>query len=125
MTHQLHENIIYEGRDLGMTTCPKVPLDHPMVIELTDKELFAAGQPRMVSSNCWRAYMGSWEIKGGKLYLIKLERDLNLDGLDPLFADWVSEELNVVVEYAFEGLRVGPVLGNKIKRVRINNGLVV
>ena len=125
MTHQLHENIIYKGRELSMTTCPKVPLDHPRVIELTDNELFRAGQPRVVSSNCWRGYLGSWEIKAGRLYLTKLERDLNLDGLDPLFADWVSEELNVVVEYAFEGLRVGPGLGNKIKRVRINNGLVV
>ena len=124
MTHQLHENIIYEGRDLSMTTCPKVPLDHPRVTELTDKELFAAGQPRVVSSSCWRGYLGSWEIKEGRLYLIKLERDLKLDGVDPLFADWVSEELNIVVEYAFEGLRVGPGPGNTIQRVQIKNGLV-
>ena len=107
-----------------MTTCPKVPLDHPMVIELTDKELFAAGQPRMVSSNCWRAYMGSWEIKGGKLYLIKLERDLKLDGLEPLFADWVSEELHIIVEPAFEGLKVGLHGGDKIKKVQIIAGVV-
>ena len=125
MTAQLHENIIYKGRDLSMTTCPKVPLDHPNVIELKDEELFTSGQPRVVSSSCWRGYLGSWEIKAGRLYLIKLERDLKLDGLDPLFADWVSEELNIFVEYAFEGLRVGPGPGNKNKRVRINNGLVV
>ena len=125
MTHQLHENIIYEGRDLSMTTCPKVPLDDPRVIELTDKELFAKGQPRVVSSNCWRGYLGSWEIKEGRLYLIGLERNLKLEGFEPLFADWVSEELMIVVEYAFEGLRAGPGPGNKSKRVRINNGLVV
>jgi len=125
MTHQLHENIIFEGRDLSMTTCPKVPRNHPRVIELTDNELFNSNQPRVISSNCWRGYIGSWEIKAGRLYLIKLERDLKLDGLDPLFADWVSEELDIVVEYAFEGLRVGPGLGNKIKHVPINNGLVV
>ena len=125
MTHQLHENIIYEDRELSMTTCPKVPLDHPRVTELTDKELFAAGQPRVVSSSCWRGYLGSWEIKEGRLYLIKLERDLKLDGQEPLFADWVDEELAIVVEYAFEGLRAGPGPGNKIKRVLIKNGLVV
>ena len=125
MTHQLHENIMYEGRDLSMTTCPKVPLDHPRVKELTDKELFAAGQPRMVSSACWRGYLGSWEINEGRLYLIKLERDLMLDGPEPIFADWVSEELHIVVEYAFEGLRAGPGPGNKIKKVIIRNGIVV
>ena len=125
MTHQLHENIIYEGRDLSMTTCPKVPLDDPRVIELTDIELFAKGQPRVVSSNCWRGYLGSWEIKEGRLYLIGLERNLKLEGFEPLFADWVSEELNIVVEYAFEGLRVGPGPGNTIQRVQIKNGLVV
>ena len=125
MTHQLHENIIYEGRDLSMTTCPKVPLDDPRVIELTDIELFAKGQPRVVSSNCWRGYLGSWEIKEGRLYLIGLERNLKLEGFEPLFADWVSEELMIVVEYAFEGLRVGPGPGNTIQRVQIKNGLVV
>jgi len=125
MTAQLHENIIYKGRDLSMTTCPKVPLDHPRVIELTDNKLINSNQPRVISSNCWRGYLGSWEIKAGRLYLIKLERDLNLDGLDPLFAEWLSDELNIVVEYAFEGLRVGPGPGNKIKRVCIHNGLVV
>ena len=125
MTHQVHENIIYEGRDLSMTTCPKVPLDHAMVLELTDKELFTNGQPRVVSSACWRGYLGSWEIKDGRLYLINLERDLKLDGTEPLFADWVSEELHIVVEYAFDGLRAGPGPGNKIKRLQIKNGLVV
>jgi hypothetical protein len=125
MTLQLHESIIYEGRDLSMTTCPKVPLDHPRILELTDKDLFAAGQPRVVSSSCWRGYIGSWEIKEGRLYLIKLERDLKLDMTTPLFADWVSGELNIVVEYAFEGLRAGPGLGNKIKKVIIRNGIVV
>jgi hypothetical protein len=124
MTHQLHENIIYEGRDLSMTTCPKVPLDNPRVKELTDKELFAAGQPRVVSSSCWRGYLGSWEIKEGRLYLIKLERDLKLDGLEPLFAGWVSEELHIIVEPAFEELKVGLHGGDKIKKVQIIAGVV-
>jgi len=108
-----------------MTTCPKVPLDHFRVIELTDKELFSSGQPRVVSSNCWRGYLGSWEISDGRLYLIKLERDLKLDGTEPLLADWVNEELHIVVEYAFKGLRAGLRAGDKKKRVQIKNGLVV
>jgi len=126
MTHQIHENIIYEGKDLSMMSFPKVPLDHPRIIELTDEEIFASNKKgRMVSSSCWRGYIGSWEIKAGRLFLIKLDRDLKLDGSEPLFADWVSEELKIVVEYAFEGLRAGPGPGNKVKRAMIRNGIVV
>ena len=125
MTHQLHENIIYEGRDLSMTTCPKVPLDHPRVTELTDKELFAAGQPRVVSSSCWRGYLGSWEIREGRLYLVKLERDLKLEGTESLFADWVNEELHIIVEMAFEGLRSGMRGHETIEKVMVKRGLVV
>jgi len=125
MTHQIHENIIYEGQDLSMTTCPKIPLDHPRIIELTDEEIFASGQARVVSSSCWRGFLGSWEVKGGRLYLIKLERDLKLDGTEPLFADWVSEELHIVFEYAFEGLRAGLRQGDRTKKVTIKNGVVI
>jgi len=125
MTHQLHENIISEGRDLSMTTCPKVPLDHPRVIELTDADLFAKGQARIISSSCWRGYLGSWEIKDGRLYLVKLERDLKLEGTEPLFAEWVSKELNIAVESAFEGFRAGPGPGFKFERVMIKNGLLI
>ena len=125
MTYQLHENIIYEGRDLSMTNCPRIPRDHPRVFELTDKDLFTAGEPRLVSSNCWRGYLDSWEIKGGRLYLIKLERDLKLQGTEPLFADWVNEKLKIVVEYAIEGLRAGPGPGNKVKSIIVRNGIIV
>ena len=125
MTHQLHENIIYEGRDLSMTTCPKVPLDDPRVIELTDKELFAKGQPRVVSSSCWRGYLGSWEIKEGRLYLMKLERDLKLDGKEPVFADWVNDELHIIVETAFEGFRSGMHGHETIEKVTVKQGLII
>ena len=125
MTHQLHENIVYEGRDLSMTSCPRVPRDHPRILELSDKDLFARGQPRIVSSNCWRGYLGSWEIKDGRLYLIKLERDLKLDGTESLFADWVSEELHIIVEPAFEGFRSGLHGSETIEKIRIEQGLVV
>jgi len=108
-----------------MTTCPGVPLDHPRVIELTDKDLFTAGQPRVVSSNCWRGYLGFWEIKDGRLYLIKVERDLKLDGLEPLFANWVIEELHIIINPAFEGLRAGLHGGEKIHKVEIKNGVVI
>ena len=123
LTHQLHENMIYEGKDVSMFSFPGFPEDHPRIIELTDKQIWKKGEARRVSSACWRGYIGSWEIKDGKLYLLKLERDYELEGNEPLFADWVSEELRIIVEPSFEGLRAGPG-GEKIILVKMKNGIV-
>ena len=123
MTHQLRENIIYEGKDVSMFSFPGFPKKHPRIIGLTDKQIWAKGEARRVSSACWRGYIGSWEIKDGRLYLLKLERDYELEGDEPLFAEWVSEELHIIVEPSFEGLRAGPG-GEKIMLVKIENGIV-
>ncbi|MBC8192290.1 MAG: hypothetical protein H8E18_07920 [FCB group bacterium] len=125
MTAQLHENMIYEGRELSMFSFPGFPEDHPRVIELTDKQVWAKGEPRRVSSNCWRGYIGSWEIKEGKLYLLKLDRDYELEGDEPLFADWVTAELHIIMDSDFPELRAGLVGGEKIERVIIKNGVVI
>ena len=125
MTAQLHENMIYEGQYLSMFSFPGFPEDHPRIIELTDKQIWAKGEPRMVSSNCWRGYLGSWEIKEGKLYLLKLDRDYELEGDEPLFADWVTAELHIIMDSDFPELRAGLVGGEKIERVVIKNGVVI
>ena len=125
LTAQLHENMIYEGQDVSMFSFPGFPEDHPRVIELTDKQIWAKGEPRRVSSNCWRGYIGSWEIKEGKLYLLKLERDYELEGDEPLFADWVTAELHIIMDSDFPELRAGLVGGEKIERVVIKNGVVI
>ncbi len=125
MTHQLHENMIYEGQDVSMFSFPGFPEDHPRIIELTDKQIWAKGEPRRVSSNCWRGYIGSWEIKEGKLYLLKLERDYDLEGDEPLFAGWVTAELHIIMDSDFPELRAGLVGGEKIERVAIKNGVMI
>ncbi len=125
MTHQLHENLIYEGQKVSMFSFPGFPEDHPRIIRLTDKQLWAKGEPRRVSSNCWRGYIGSWEIKDGKLYLIGLERDYELEGDEPLIADWVTEELHIIVEPAFEGFLAGLHGNETIEKVTIKQGLVM
>ena len=107
-----------------MFSFPGFPENHPRIIELTDKQIWAKGEARRVSSNCWRGYLGSWEIKDGRLYLLKLERDYELDGDEPLFADWVTEELHIIVEPVFEGMRAGLHGGEKIKKVKIKKGSV-
>ena len=125
LTAQLHENMIYEGQDVSMFSFPGFPEDHPRIIALTDKQIWAKGEPRRVSSNCWRGYIGSWEIKEGKLYLLKLERDYDLEGDEPLFADWVTAELHLIMDSDFPELRAGLVGGEKIERVVIKNGVVI
>jgi hypothetical protein len=124
VTHQLYENLIYEGKDLSMISFPGFPEDHPRIIELTDKQIWAKGEARRESSNCWRGYIGSWEIKDGRLYLLKLDRNYELEGDEPLFAEWVSEELHIIVEPIFEGLKAGLHGGEKIKKVKIKSGFV-
>jgi len=125
LTAQLHENMIYEGQEVSMFSFPGFPEDHPRIIELTDKQIWAKGEPRRVSSNCWRGYIGSWEIKDGKLYLLKLDRDYELEGDEPLFADWVTAELHIIMDSDFPELRAGLVGGEKIERVVIKNGVVI
>ena len=125
LTAQLHENMIYKGKDVSMFSFPGFPEDHSRIIELTDKQIWAKGEPRMVSSNCWRGYLGSWEIKEGKLYLLKLDRDYELEGDEPLFADWVTAELHIIMDSDFPELRAGLVGGEKIERVVIKNGVVI
>jgi hypothetical protein len=125
MTAQLHENMIYEGQDLSMFSFPGFPGDHSRIIELTDKQIWAKGEARRVSSACGRGYIGSWEIKDGRLYLLKLERDYELEGNEPLFAEWVTAELHIIVDSDFPELRAGLVGGEKIERVVIKNGVVI
>ena len=124
MTAQLHENVIYEGQAVSMFSFPAFPEDHPRIIELTDKQIWAKGEPRRVSSNCWRGYIGSWEINEDKLYLLKLERDYELKGDEPLFAEWITAELQIIMDSDFPELRAGLVGGEKIRVVKVKDGLV-
>ncbi len=119
MTAQKHENIIYEGKDLSMFSFPYFPEKHPRIFELPDEEI------TRVSSACLRGYIGSWEIKNGQLFLIKLEGGLRLEGQDPLFAGWFSGELKIIIAPVFDGLRSGLLGFEKIKEVQVKNGLVV
>jgi hypothetical protein len=124
MTAQIHENMIYEGKDVSMFSFPGFPEDDPRIIKLTDEQIWAKGEARRVSSNCWRGYIGSWEITEGKLYLLKLERDYQLDGEEPFFAEWVTQELHIILESAFEGLRAGADGVVKFAAVKVIKGLI-
>ena len=92
MTAQVHETLIYEGEEMSMASCLPLPTGHPRLTSedfpgVTKKE----GVPGVVfSTACWRRYVGTWEVKGGRLYLRDVRGVYELAGGEPLFAEWVS-----------------------------------
>lgn len=101
MTAQAMETIMINGEKNSMAT-------EPLADYLASlKERPALFPP---SSDCWRGYYGTWEIKDNKLYLIDLECytanmeerkywKVGLDFIFPnqteVFADWFSGEIRI------------------------------
>ena len=130
MTAQISEKLVYEGRMVAMTFCPPVP-KHLRITEYSDKEVDdRIGKkifPDIIfSTACWRKYIGTWEIKEGRLYLIDIFGRLKLDGEEPLFADWFTGELRVpqgeLLQYVHAGF--GSVYEEEIL-MKIEKGLVI
>ncbi len=82
-----------------------VPADHEMLIKQRDSQIPDASITR--SSACWRKYLGTWEVKDGRLYLVRIEGILKVKGSSPVFAQWFSGELRVprgeIIQYAHMG----------------------
>ena len=130
MTAQISEKLIYEGREVPMNFCPPIP-KHPRITEYSEKEVADNIErkdfPQVVHSTaCWRRYIGTWEIKGGRLYLIDILGHLKLDGDEPVFADWVAGELRIpqgeLLQYVHAGF--GSVFEEEIL-IKIEKGLVL
>ena len=97
MTAQFGEKLHYEGREVSMCSEP-----------LGDYFALAGIEPDF-DANCtalWRGYVGTWEILGGRLYLIGLSGTLKSGAAadlatlfpgfpDRVFAHWYSGELRV------------------------------
>ncbi len=96
MTAQSSETIIYEDKEYGMAYEP-----------LSDYLENLENPPFLYSPStaCWRGYYGTWEVKGDKLYLIKLiaftegwkEADIEyiFPGQREAFADWFTGEIRI------------------------------
>jgi len=97
MTAQIAEKLYYEGQKLSMCSEP-----------LGNYFAFTGENPGF-ESNCtalWRGYVGTWEIKGGRLYMIELTGTLE-DGSDAtlatifpnfpdrVFAHWYSGTIRI------------------------------
>jgi hypothetical protein len=119
MTAQFHEKLIFEGEPTSMACCPTIPANHPQVVPGQPGENFTS------STACWRGYIGTWEIRDGKFYLVACRGRYHIEG-EPIFADWYSGELRIpdgpMVNYVHMGY------GSTYARetfVTIRNGVVV
>jgi hypothetical protein len=111
MTAQLAERLHYDGQEWPMLSLPL-------------ESYFAHGGQRPalqdVTTALWRRYVGSWELVGGRLYLVGLQGqladggELTLERLFPgfpnrVFAHWFSGDLRLTagrrVNYVHQGFQ--------------------
>ncbi len=125
MTAQIHERLYLNGRLTSMACEPDLPENHPRVVAATDEEI-AMARGDVFSTACWREYLGTWKIKDGKFYLLRVEGKCKLVGTKPLFADWYSGILIVphgeLLEYVHAGYAS---VFEKETQILVENGLVV
>ena len=108
MTAQVAEILHYRGEKLSLCGTP-------LSLYLTNNPLPLDSE--MISSACWRGYIGEWLIENGRLYLTALHEPFD-DGQFPLslifkgdpgriFVHWVTDELRCprgkLLEYVHAG----------------------
>ena len=83
MTTQVKERIIIDGEKYPLLNALSLPEDDSIIQH--KKGLIEK------SSNCWRGYVGTWEIRDDKLYLIEFNSGMYdvLTNL-PILADWIT-----------------------------------
>lgn len=126
MTAQIHERLIFEGRETSMAFCPPLPERHPRIITPKPDESPSDASDQILSSTaCWRGYLGTWEIRDGRFYLVGLRGAYRLVGEEPLLADWFTGTLRVpqgeLLQYVHMGF--GSVYEQEI-HVKIEHGIV-
>jgi hypothetical protein len=96
MTAQIQELLILNGEKTSMAFCPHLPYGHPRIVETeADEKEPDEISEWIFSTACWRRYRGTWEIKDGKFYLVRLQGTYKLVGDDPLLADWFTGILRI------------------------------
>ncbi len=83
-----------------MTTFPAIPLDQERIEAVPVDEVAALvlsgkADSVLLSTACWRQYIGKWRISGGRLYIVSLQGIYRLKGEEPLFAEWFTGLLSV------------------------------
>ena len=117
MTAQVHEMIIIDGKKTSMAFCPPLPIDDPRIKKASQN---------VISSSCWRGYIGSWEIKSNQFFLTGLSGKYELCENVPVFAEWFSGTLVVpegeMLEYVHGGFAT---VFEREQRINIENGVIV
>jgi hypothetical protein len=126
VTAQYHERLIYDGDETSMAFCPPLPDNHLRITALSIEEfLKGAATGFRFSTACYRLYVGTWELKEGRFYLVGLEGRYKLEGGEPLLADWFTGVLVIpkgeIIHYVHSGF--DSVFEQEI-HVKINNGVV-
>ena len=100
MTAQMREILHYNGKTYYLATEPLQPL-----LDIIGDEEPTSSEVVMLSTDCWRGYVGTWEIVHEKLYLIGLKgypgenKRFTMQNLFPdqkkVFAGWYSGEIKI------------------------------
>lgn len=125
MTAQIPERLIIDGKETAMTFCPSLPYSHPRIVEVDEAEA-ARDAPFVFSTACWRGYVGTWEIKEGRFFLVGLRGKYRVLGTEPLLADWFTGVLRIpkgkMLHYVHMGF--GSVYEQEL-HIKIEDGMVV
>ena len=110
-----------------MAFCPPLPERHPRIFEPSpDEVLIDQSDSILGSTACWRGYLGTWEIRDGRFYLVGLRGRLQLREGEPIFAEWFSGVLRVpkgeMLQYVHMGY--GSVHEQEV-HIKIENGVVL
>ncbi|WP_051215946.1 hypothetical protein [Ferrimonas futtsuensis] len=93
MTAQTPDFMYLDGEFHALDDWPSLPALGQGVAPRADAE-WEEVDKALLSSCCWREYLGTWSIDDGRLYLKEIRGKYRLtDG--PLFAQWFSGELTL------------------------------
>jgi len=125
MTNQISEKLIYQQQEYDLEECPFFPKDGAQV-STVGRDEFEDTDGLLLSTACWREYLGTWEIKQGQLYLNNIDGRYKLVEGKPIVADWFSGELVVQCgELLDMNIEADIVIYSHERRITIEKGEVV
>lgn len=119
MTMQFSERLILAGSEVGMYEYPSLSDNRPQLRKATDEE----AQWLLNCSACHRQYIGTWEVRERRLYLVSVKGIYAKVNEEPVFADWVSQEATVLLGRVLKGSEWFAICEQDL-RITFSGGLV-